>query len=78
MTSGIRPSVEEQINQARELGYTQEEIREMATDWRRRALSRASTPGFPLGLTFVGIIPAGIGIAYLVFYGVESRRARMK
>src|SRR5687768_15061733 len=30
MTSGSRPSVDEQIRQARELGYTQEEIREMA------------------------------------------------
>ena len=78
MTSGTRPSVDEQIRQARELGYTQEEIREMANDWRRVALLSASTPGFPLGLTFVGIVPAGIGIAYLVFYGVESRRGRQQ
>jgi hypothetical protein len=76
MTSNSRPSLDEQIRQARDLGYTQEEIREMANDWRRQALFRASTPGFPLGLTFVGIVPAGIGIAYLVFYRVESRRGR--
>jgi hypothetical protein len=74
MTSGIRPSVDEQIRQARDLGYTQEEIRQMANGWRRQTLARASTPGFPLGLTFVGIVPAGIGIAYLVFYRAESRR----
>jgi hypothetical protein len=76
MTSGNRPSLDEQIRQARDLGYTQEEIREMASDLRRRALVRASEPGFPLGLTFVGIVPAGIGIAYLVFYRAESRRER--
>src|SRR5687767_7877276 len=68
MTSGDRPSLDEQIRQARDLGYTQEEIRGMVDGWRREALSRASTPEFPLGLTFVGIVPAGIGIAYLVFY----------
>jgi hypothetical protein len=78
LTSGSRPSLDEQIRQARDLGYTQEEIREMAVDWRRQALFRASDPGFPLGLTFVGIVPAGIGLAYLVFYGIESRRARQQ
>ena len=76
MTSGNRPSLDEQIRQARDLGYTQEEIREMAVDLRRRALVTPSVPGFPLGLTFVGIVPAGIGIAYLVFYRAESRRER--
>lgn len=75
-TSGNRPSLDEQIRQARDLGYTQEDIREMANELRRDALARASTPGFPLGLTFVGIVPAGIGIAYLVFYRAESRRER--
>ena len=78
MTSGSRPSLDEQIRQARDLGYTQEEIREMEHELRRQAFARSSTPGFPLGLTFVGIVPAGIGVAYILFYGIESRRARHK
>ena len=77
-TSGNRTSLDEQIRLAREIGYTQDEIREMANDLRRQALFRASTPGFPVGLTFVGIVPAGIGIAYLVVYRVESRRGRQQ
>jgi hypothetical protein len=78
LTTSQGLSLDEQIAQARELGYTQEEIDEMSKEWRERALFRAARPGFPYGLTFVGIIPAGIGIAYLVFYGVESRRATQK
>ena len=78
LTTSQGLTLNEQIYQARELGYTQEEIDEMSKEWRERALIRASRPGFPHGLTFVGIIPAGIGIAYLVFYASESRRAAQK
>ena len=76
LTSNRRPSLDEQIRQARDLGFTQEEIRDMAADWRQQAIFRTSRSGPPLGLTFVGIVPAGIGIAYLVFYRVETRRSR--
>ena len=78
LTSGSGMSLDEQIQKARELGYTQEEIDQSSKGWRQVALVRATRPGFPVGLTFVGIIPAGIGIAYLVFYGVESRSASRK
>jgi hypothetical protein len=61
------------VRQARDLregGYSAEEI--------RRILGAYPTarPTFPLGLSLIGLVPAGIGVAYLVFYRMEDRRPR--
>lgn len=33
---------------------------------------RAGAPRCPSGLAFLGLIPTGVGLAYLIFYRVES------
>jgi hypothetical protein len=30
--------------------------------------------GMPIGIGFLGLIPVGVGLAYLIFYRVESRK----
>ena len=30
--------------------------------------------GMPMGIGFLGLIPVGVGLAYLIFYRVESRK----
>jgi hypothetical protein len=73
-TSRDVPSMDARISQARELGYSEEEIKEIAQIWRGELLSRSARPRPPLGLKLLGIVPAGIGAAYLLFYFVEGRR----
>ena len=74
-SSGV-PSMEARIDQARQLGYSEEEIKEIAQIWRGELLTRATRQRPPLGLRFLGIVPAGIGVAYLVFYAIEGRRPK--
>ena len=71
-STGQPPSVETKLREAqqlRELGYTDQQIRGLAAVERPR-------PIFPIGLSLIGLVPAGIGVAYLVFHRLESRRSR--
>jgi hypothetical protein len=72
-STGQPPPLETKVREAqalRELGYTDQQIRGLvAPDQRAR-------PIFPIGLSLIGLVPAGIGVAYLVFYRSEQRRAR--
>ena len=81
-TTGSQQSLESQLRQARELrelGYTENSIREIETQIRLRyPFSAARGPRFPLGLSLVGLVPAGVGVAYLVFYRLETRRTRQE
>jgi len=49
-----------------ELGGTQEQIQEARNDTTPRQ-------GIPLGLCLLGLVPASIGVAYLIFYQVEKK-----
>jgi hypothetical protein len=53
--------------EAREQGATPEEIQMLLHTPREEE-------GFPLALGFLGLIPIGVGLAYLIFYRVESRK----
>ena len=71
-STGQPPSVETKVREAqqlRELGYTDQQIRGLAAAERPR-------PIFPIGLSLIGLVPAGIGVAYLAFYGIEKRRSK--
>jgi len=52
--------------EAREHGATPEEI--------QMILHGREEQGIPLGLGFLGLIPIGVGLAYLIFYRVESKK----
>ena len=30
--------------------------------------------GMPIGVAFLGLIPIGVGLAYLIFYRAESKK----
>jgi hypothetical protein len=51
----------------KELGATEEQVRE-------ELARQPSRRGPPLGLALIGIVPASVGLAYLVFYRSEKRR----
>ena len=71
-STGQPPSVETKVREAqqlRELGYTDQQILGMTSVQRAR-------PIFPIGLSLIGLVPAGVGVAYLVFHRLESRRSR--
>jgi hypothetical protein len=51
-------------SEAREHGATPEEI--------QMILKGREEEGFPIALGFLGLIPVGVGLAYLIFYRVES------
>jgi hypothetical protein len=53
-------------NNAKTRGATDEQIREIMND-------RTESGGFPLSASLIGLIPAGVGLAYLVTYRVERR-----
>jgi alkylhydroperoxidase/carboxymuconolactone decarboxylase family protein YurZ len=53
--------------EARERGATPEEIQMLLHTPREEE-------GIPMGLGFLGLIPVGVGLAYLIFYRVESRK----
>jgi hypothetical protein len=52
--------------EAREHGATPEEV--------QMILKGREEEGFPIGLGFLGLIPIGVGLAYLIFYRVESKK----
>ena len=35
-----------------------------------------TTRGFPFGLAIIGIVPAGVGAAYILFYVLETNRSQ--
>jgi hypothetical protein len=55
------------VNDARFRGATPEEL-EMLLKAPRQ------DEGIPIGVGFLGLIPVGVGLAYLIFYRVESRK----
>ena len=71
-STGQPPSVETKVREAqqlRELGYTDQQILGMTSAQNAR-------PIFPIGLSMIGLVPAGIGIAYLAFYRIEKQRSK--
>lgn len=72
-STGQPPSVETRVREAqqlRELGYTDQQILGLVAPIKPAHLI------FPIGLSLIGLVPAGIGVAYLVFHRLESRRSR--
>jgi hypothetical protein len=65
----VRP-IEDRIWRAADLrrtGATEDEI--------KMVLNSTETPGgIPVGLALLGLIPAGVGLAYLVFYRTEGKK----
>ncbi len=55
------------VNDARFRGATPEELK-LLLDAPRE------DEGIPIGLGFLGLIPVGVGLAYLIFYRVESKK----
>jgi hypothetical protein len=56
------------VNDARFRGATPEELEILLKS------PREEEPGIPIGLGFLGFIPIGVGLAYLIFYRVESKK----
>jgi hypothetical protein len=52
--------------EAREHGATPQEV--------QMILGGRQEEGIPIGLAFLGLIPIGVGLAYLIFYRVENRK----
>jgi hypothetical protein len=72
-TSWDRPPVANLSRDAqnlRDLGYSQQEIRGLLP------FDPGSRPDFPVGVCLLGLVPVGVGIAYLAFYRVELKRTR--
>lgn len=55
------------VNDARRNGATQAEVQILLNSPRQ-------AEGLPLGLGFLGFIPIGVGLAYLIFYRIESKK----
>jgi hypothetical protein len=55
------------VNDARFRGATPEEIQILLNSPREE-------DGVPIGLGFLGLIPIGVGLAYLIFYKIESKK----
>jgi|ERR1700733_1968722 len=55
------------VNDARRQGATPEELQILLNAPRQE-------DGLPIGLGFLGMIPIGVGLAYLIFYKVESKK----
>jgi hypothetical protein len=72
-TSWDRPPVASLVRDAqnlRELGYSQQEIRGLLP------FDPGPRPDFPVGLCLLGLVPAGVGFAYLAFYRTELKGSR--
>jgi hypothetical protein len=54
------------VADARQRGATPEEIQMLLHDNQES--------GLPIGVGLLGLIPVGVGIAYLIFYRIESRK----
>ena len=71
-STGQPPSVETTVREAqqlRELGLTDQQILGLTSSQRTRRV-------FPIGLSMIGLVPAGIGVAYLAFYRIEKQRSK--
>lgn len=55
------------VNDARQHGATPEELQLLLNAPRQEE-------GVPMGIGFLGLIPIGVGLAYLIFYRVESKK----
>jgi hypothetical protein len=55
------------VNDARSRGATEEELQMLRN-------APGVDEGMPIGIGFLGLIPVGVGVAYLVFYRVESKK----
>ncbi|MGA3186644.1 MAG: hypothetical protein ABSF22_05980 [Bryobacteraceae bacterium] len=69
VTSNQPPSVElklREVSNARAGGATPEEVQMLLNDQRGQ--------GLPVGIGFLGLIPVGVGLAYLIFYRIESKK----
>ena len=53
------------VNRLKELGASEEQIREIQND-------KTPREGMPFAFAFLGLIPASVGLAYLIFYGLEG------
>jgi hypothetical protein len=57
-----------------------QQLREIGLSPGRIELAVGSYPigrqRFPLGLCWIGLVPAGIGVAYLAFYRIEKQRSK--
>jgi hypothetical protein len=70
-TSNRPPSVEEKlrsVSNARANGATPEELRMLLNEPYR------GEERIPIGLSMLGLIPVGVGLAYLIFYRVENKK----
>jgi hypothetical protein len=56
------------VEALRKLGASDQELR---TAFNQRGME---TRAIPFGLGTVGFVPMGVGLAYLIFYGVERKR----
>jgi len=55
------------VNDARQRGATQEEVQILLNAPRQE-------DGLPMGIGFLGLLPIGVGLAYLIFYRLESKK----
>ncbi len=53
--------------EAREHGATAEEVQMILNSPRQEE-------GIPIGFGFLGLIPVGVGLAYLIFYRIETKK----
>ncbi|MGE5647171.1 MAG: DUF6249 domain-containing protein [Acidobacteriota bacterium] len=55
-----------QARRLREMGAPEDQIQQAQRD-------KTPHDGVPMGLAFIGLVPLGVGVAYLIFYRVEGR-----
>ena len=56
-----------EANWMRQAGASDEQVREIWQDASPRG-------GLPVGLGFIGLVPVGVGLAYLIVYRAETKR----
>jgi hypothetical protein len=61
-----------QANNLRRNGATEEEIKLYLNQSHNQSAPRGE---FPIGIALIGLIPMGVGMAYLIYYRGESQRA---
>jgi len=61
-----------EITQMREMGATEEEIRDY------RSHPGQNNKGIPVGVASLGLLPAGVGLAYLIYYRRETAGDMMR
>ncbi len=68
-------SLEDRLWRAQNLrheGATEEEIKQYLSQSQNQSRSKGD---FPAGIALIGLIPMGVGLAYLIYYRGESQRA---